>query len=541
MSLVVCYKCKKFVDIKKTALCSVCNNRFEPDCDGYPEHTYRLMNKESKNKWRCKACIRKKNVNSTESSNITLRKKPMYPTSTGRTRMQNPTNTKQSSPDQDSHILTDCDTSCEIDTTPNIHSRGADGTTYMSSISDMQDTIAQLTMKLECSENELENTLLENNDLKKQVAKLSQEINVLKSLCHSSTSKVSSPISIDEKKRQSRLSLSASYTSSSPRIATNAECNNNVIYLHLQQNIAALQKELHNAENEIKTLNTQIQTLKQSLMNIPKPRSIDTGLQKELDNAQQQIITFKKQIDALKLNKSSHHQQTLGKTARVSGVANKHFPGASSPPLRKNRLAIISSNCTRGSLPIIEEVFSKYFEYCNFIIPNVTSTSFLKSIKYKLKDFTMNDYCLIFVGESDLQGKDYSTHILHNLKCSLQNVTHTNIVICTPVYKKGALIYNYKVEQFNNLLLADIRNNEYAYFFDSNDTLSHDMFSYNTGRINKHGWKNIYGQIMSRIMFNYDLYGCQEINTNTEIEADAEISSISNTETKAQQDKQFFL
>ncbi|KAH9628766.1 hypothetical protein HF086_005391 [Spodoptera exigua] len=117
----------------------------------------------------------------------------------------------------------------------------------------MQDTIAQMTIKLESTENELENTILENNDLKKQVNKLTQEINVLKSLCHSSTSKESSPISIDKKKIYSRLSQIVSSTPSSPRLTSNAERNNNFIYLHLQQNISALQKELQSAENEIKT------------------------------------------------------------------------------------------------------------------------------------------------------------------------------------------------------------------------------------------------------------------------------------------------
>lgn len=278
--LVVCYKCKKTVDIKKTALCSVCNNRFEPDCDGYPEHTYRLMNIESKNKWRCKMCIKKKTTSTTEPSNITMRKTPTYPTT--KTPLQTRTKKKQStpeSPDQDSHVLTDYDTSYEIDTTPNKLSKSVDGTTtnIISSMSEMQDTITQLTIKLESTEYELENTILENNDFKRQVNKLTQEINVLKLLCHSSTSKESSPLSNDKKKRQPRLSQIVSSTPSSPRLTTNAERNNNFIYLHLQENITALQKELQIAENEIRSLNAQIQDLKQSLRATPKPEQIFTA------------------------------------------------------------------------------------------------------------------------------------------------------------------------------------------------------------------------------------------------------------------------
>lgn len=124
----------------------------------------------------------------------------------------------------------------------------------------------------------------------------------------------------------------------------------------------------------------------------------------------------------------------------------------------------------------------------------------------------MKDYCLIFIGENDLKNSDY-IHILDNLKKSLKNATQTNVVICTPTYVKGALIYNYKVELFNNLLYLDLKSNEYAYFFDSNYTVTHEMFSYKTGKINKNGWRNIYDRIMCNIKVDYDLFSTDIDNT----------------------------
>lgn len=388
MPLVVCYKCKKSVDIKKTALCSVCNNRFEPDCDGYPEQTYRLMNKESKNKWRCKACTRKKTVNSAEPSNITVRKTPTYPTSsTGKTCVQ--ANTKQSSPDQDSHILTDYDTSYEIEATPSKLSRSVDGTTtnILSSIPDMQDTIAQLTTKLESSENELETTILENNDLRKQVNKLTQEIKVLKSLCSSSTSKESSPLGHEKKKRHSRISQIVSSTPSSPRITTNVECHTNVIYLHLLQNISALQKELQVAENEIKMLNIQIQTLKQSLMTTSKPQQISPA-----------------KIDTTIRTSNNNNKQSFGKTIRIFGAQQCVGLAAALTISRK------------------KTQYEKYGVLAH-TMPNAQSDTITKScINTNLQP---GDKIVISLGEND----DNIGHVLCQLKIILKTFCNNTIFI----------------------------------------------------------------------------------------------------------------
>lgn len=295
-ALVVCFKCKKNVDIKKTALCCVCKNRYEPDCDGYPEQTYRLMNQDSKSRWRCKMCIRKMTTSSKDISNITMRKKSAFPTK------ESPPESytkKQSPPTQDSHVLTDYDTSYETDTSPNKLSKSVDGTTTnMSTLSEMQHTIAQLTTKLESTENELENTILENNELNKQVNKLTTEIKILKSLCHSSTIIESTPIHTDKKKRHSRFSQNVLSTPSSPRFTANTNCNTDAIHSHLQQKIIILQKELQNAEYEIKTLNTQIQVLELTLMTTPKPQltlSTETHSTKDFTSDLQQCL-FEKTI-----------------------------------------------------------------------------------------------------------------------------------------------------------------------------------------------------------------------------------------------------
>ncbi|KAF9419587.1 hypothetical protein HW555_003865 [Spodoptera exigua] len=274
--LVTCYRCKKSVDEKKTALCSICKNRMEPDCNGYPLQTYRLKSQESKTKWRCSKCTKKtvpKNVPSPDdniSNNVTVRKKPAYSINHLHTDIYK-NKRKLLSPNQDSHILSDYDTSCETDTTTpkRLLTDSLDGSSTIKSpilYYEMQDTIAQLTTKLECAENALECKTLQNNELNKQVEELTKEIKLLKSICNSSTIIESSPIVNNKNNRQSFTSQDIFSTPTSGRLPLDVEDPTETTYRHLHKTIATLQKELTCAEQEIKTLNAQIQGLWRTTM-----------------------------------------------------------------------------------------------------------------------------------------------------------------------------------------------------------------------------------------------------------------------------------
>lgn len=279
--LVTCYKCKKMVNIKNTALCSACNNRYELNCDGYPEATYRLKDEEAKKKWRCKACIRNKKYAQTDStSNITVRKKQtsVKTLSPSQQEVQRADlinenisdETLRQSPVQhstllfDSHILTECETSDDSYNTAKL-SKSVDGTvSNLVSTSEMKYTIAQLTLKLESTENELGNLLLENNDLHKQINKLTLENQSLKSICHSAT--IYDSPKLKEKKtralpqQQNTYSTSTSPSSDSHNINTD---DYGKISL-LKQEIVTLQQQLVVAEREISTLTGRIEELMRS-------------------------------------------------------------------------------------------------------------------------------------------------------------------------------------------------------------------------------------------------------------------------------------
>lgn len=259
-TLVTCYKCKKSVPIKKTALCSVCHNRFELDCDGYPEATYRLMNQESKNKWRCKTCVRNKKTASTNNtSNMTLRKNPIpkkiyspiqivhntkakqQDTALNCTRSQ----TKNTSDTMDSHILSDFETSDESYTTPNKPSQDLDGTiSQLILTSEMKDTIALLTQKLERTENKLKHTSLLNTDLHKQ-------IEIFKTRC-SCTYLREQTVNLAEENKQSLPHLiHVSPIPCTPISSKSLKETSNNDILGLQQKITNLHQQLKVAEREI--------------------------------------------------------------------------------------------------------------------------------------------------------------------------------------------------------------------------------------------------------------------------------------------------
>lgn len=263
---VVCFKCKKLVDIKDTALCSICNHRYELDCDGYPLGTYRLMDKESKKRWQCKTCINKskKIQEATNVTNITTRKKGnLRQYCSSPVEKENVINNIQpiavmssaqnTSDIMDSHILSECEISGESYNTPNKLSKSVDCTISETlTILEMKDTIKGLTNKLESTENELENTILENNDLRQQLDKLTAEIKILKSLCHSSTVIENSPAINSKRKRHSLVRQSSFFPPSTPLPnSSQGDCGKSIQIMGLQQKITDLENQLKDAQQQI--------------------------------------------------------------------------------------------------------------------------------------------------------------------------------------------------------------------------------------------------------------------------------------------------
>lgn len=208
----------------------------------------------------------------------------------------------------------------------------------------------------------------------------------------------------------------------------------------------------------------------------------------------------------------------------------------------KNKLCILSSGYKpTGHLSLMEDVFSDYFDFCHYCIPNGTIKELLDNIEHKLKDFTDNDYCIILMGENDIKATSDYINMINMIRKSLEKVTHTNNVICLPTYITGAPIYNFRVEMFNNLLNLDLQNNDYAYLFDSNRELSLDMFSNTTGKLKKQGMKCIYDGVMNNIIIDLCAFGQFDIPNNSSIQTDPCFVINSPQFNETETNNQFFL
>lgn len=74
-----------------------------------------------------------------------------------------------------------------------------------SNMEDMKSEITSLRIHLDSTQNELENVILENNDLKKQISHLAQEVEILKQICRSPVSSLRKNNSSAKKSVKRRL------------------------------------------------------------------------------------------------------------------------------------------------------------------------------------------------------------------------------------------------------------------------------------------------------------------------------------------------
>lgn len=170
---------------------------------------------------------------------------------------------------------------------------------------------------------------------------------------------------------------------------------------------------------------------------------------------------------------------------------------------RKSKICIVSENRNNKIISIAENIIKEESEICHHLLPNCGIENMLTGLEVKLKKFTMNDYCIILIGETDfLVTKNYFNLIL-TIREYLGKIIHTNVILCAPTYKYSnySMVYNWRVEQFNNLLYLDITSHQHAYFLDTNKNLACDntMFWFKSGAINNYGMQIAFKDIAQYI------------------------------------------
>lgn len=183
----------------------------------------------------------------------------------------------------------------------------------------------------------------------------------------------------------------------------------------------------------------------------------------------------------------------------------------------RKKMCILSTNKHNKVLSIAENTFQNKFEFCHYLTTGGKIEHVLKGIKEKLCNFTLQDYCIVFIGEEDFKLTENYLNVILYIRETLLDIKHTNIIMCLPTYKytNYASLFNWRVETFNNLLYLDALTYEHVHLLDSNLNLSCDysMYYRRTGTINNNGLYTIFKDILNLIT-DIDTYNNTEITLN---------------------------
>ncbi|CAH0701310.1 unnamed protein product [Spodoptera exigua] len=268
--------------------------------------------------------------------------------------------------------------------------------TEMIPVHEMKESIEQLQLELCISQNELENVILENNDLRSQITKLSKENNMLKTLLSKTPSK-KSKTNNSACKQKSRCSLQYSdinIMATPPRVSAINDKGIASIENHvaLQENLLDLEMQLKTAKHEISKLNEQIGVLQQTLQ-----------------------------------TKQCGELQSLNDANCILNCNNNKI---------RRKLCVLTNGIPGDSLQAVEDTFGSQFQYIRYVLPNCNIKDLLDNINTKLVNYDLSDYCIVMLGGKDLHSTCNYVELIKIIRDALQHINHTNIIVCTPSYSK---------------------------------------------------------------------------------------------------------
>jgi hypothetical protein len=292
------------------------------------------------------------------------------------------------------------------------------------------------------------------------------------------------------------------------------ECNTASIsegQKQFEQKITTLDENIKNLQKENYSLKTELELLHKIIQNAT--RNAGSAVSETLDQSDfvnsKQVQPGPRLTSPVEPNldskcisiplKKNYHSKTRPEERAPKISA---YP-SSSASATKHKLIILSSNNLYKICNIIEnnDTLSK-FDYCHYITPGGGIRKNIHQIQNKLSTYTLDDYCVILIGEEDLLWDDNYLDLVQQITISLIPIVNTNIIISCPTYSCGKPIYNSKVEDFNTLLRNDIPFHDKHFSFDSNLDLSFDMFSQRTGRLSNRGMANIFHHLGTFVSYN---------------------------------------
>lgn len=330
-------------------------------------------------------------------------------------------------------------------------------TSLDSSQSGLNDKIKKLSDDLLIAHQEIENLNTENFRLKSDLQKYLKEIDTYKSL-YNTDSKNGTPRT--DQKRKQKLKIGKTPSSNSEHTMTSPPAH---------------------------TANETTETFKTTRLFTTTPRCKKTN--NIIDVQREETGSCTRNNMPHKTNSTQRAESANKTTHKISQtVITVH---------NKPKLCIISSNNVNNVLSLAENTFAKT-QICHYLLPNRGIKNLFSNLTLKLADYSRDDHCIIFIGDEDFGQTNNYLDLTIYIREMLMTVQHTNVIICLPTYKNdpSTIMYNSRIETFNNLLYLDIYTHNYAILFDTNLDLVFDrsMFKHN-GSINYFGMVNIFNNL----------------------------------------------
>lgn len=338
----------------------------------------------------------------------------------------------------------------------------------------------------------------------------------------------------------------------------------------LKNEIENLRSQLKSANQEIEILSLENSSLKQANADLIKKNETlkkvtSSPIKKKTQTPKRNKISSrdKKTSKSLTLeisdgcastNEQTQKLLTTGKEIRrenanliVSNATNKMSQDSCqnnltpvSPSSLKRKMYMISSETSNRLYKFIESTHLHKIEICHYRMPKCGLKVLLDGIGKKVANFTNSDFCIIYIGEDDFRRTQNYIELVTHIREILMPLQHTNFIICLPTFKymeNTNVMFNSRVDIFNNLLYMDVETYNYAYVLDSNYNLPYTHNTYNSsGNLNYKGLRIVFSDLADLISYVSTLK-TDQIGVDC-LQRD---QALCLSDTQTQEESQFFL
>lgn len=433
---VTCSKCKSKKKVRDTTKCTQCKKVYDFDCAGYSERLYRLMTSENRAAWKCTSCILKnkqKNkllpTSSKYETNITIRKKP-----TKKQLTHSPIPQTLESNSQTFAPLDLSDDQTNEDSLEDRFSKSMDYSTINTcDVLEVKEENTELKNCLISTQNELENTIIENNELKRQIDKQSKEIELLKSICQAPAPPIGNNVCrmiTETTLTPQRLHEPRYPRCSTPRSASVTSCKTDFIAL-LQMKIQTTQKQLLQAKEEIIKLQDQIKTLNEMITTnggYPSPANTLRTTMSKPSVRQNIFIVGTQQCAGIASNLIESRKHTRYENYQITAFTKPFAPTievlniCKSLDIGKNdKVVLCVGENDHDPITTTSELYGalKLLQHTTVIVLNVRSN---KYINKKMLNDQLDLICSKFAHCHFLKTKRYYQNHIYNLCYNINNL-----------------------------------------------------------------------------------------------------------------------